>query len=223
MLKLRLKKVILFVTLTAMFSFNTLDAFSAEKGFVNCDILNVRTSPNTDCEIVDRLYSGESFDIVYTDNGWYNILMNSGITGFVSANYVTKNPPYNNLHINDNATKIINYAKNFVGYPYSYGSAGPRAFDCSGFTSYIYKNFGYTLPRSSREQGGYGTYIDKSNIAAGDLLFFSNRSDRVINHVGIYLGDGSFIHASTSTRGVVIDSLSTNYYVRNYVGARRVL
>ena len=222
MLNFSLKNIVVFITLITMLSFNTLDAFSAEKGFVNCDVLNVRTSPTTDSEVVNKLSNGQSFDIIYTDNGWYNILLDSGLTGFVSAEFVTKEMLVDTY--NDSAAdKIIDLADNFIGYPYSYGSSGPRAFDCSGFTSYVYKSCGYTLPRTSRDQGSCGTFVDKENINKGDLLFFSNRRDRVINHVGIYMGEGKFIHASTNVRGVVVDDLSTDYYVRNYVGARRVL
>ena len=203
---------------------NSILAFAGERGVVKCDALNVRVSPTTQSEIVSKLYNGASFDIVYTDNGWYNIRMNNGVTGFVSAEYVKKVKETDKNVTNDAlAASIVNSAHNYIGYPYSYGSTGPNAFDCSGFTSFIYKNQGITLPRSSYEQGNYGTYIEKSDLLPGDLVFFSNRRDRKINHVGIYIGNNEIIHASTSGRGVVKDSLSTNYFANNYVTARRVL
>ena len=209
---------------------NSIGCFAVETGRVKCDILNVRVSPNTNCEIIDRLSAGTTFEIVYTDNGWYNIKMNDNVTGFVCADYVSRmidGIPSEDESADSTATKtaaaIAKNAHNYIGYPYSYGSTGPSAFDCSGFTTYLYKQQGYSLPRTSREQGEFGTYVEKSDLSAGDLVFFSNRSDRVINHVGIYIGNNEFIHASTSIRGVVKDSLDTKYYIKNYVTARRVL
>lgn len=206
--------ILLFVLLFALGAV----AVSAETGYVNCDVLNVRVSPNTNSDIVTKLRDGNSFDIIYTDNGWYNIRMNSGVTGFVSAAYVEKGGAEASV-----GAKIADTAKQYVGCSYSYGSSGPKAFDCSGLTSYVYRQYGYSLPRSSVSQGSYGSYVSKSDIVAGDLLFFSNRSDRTINHVGIYVGDNKFVHASTSGRGVVVDNLTSSYYVNNYVTARRVL
>lgn len=206
---------------------NTSWVFAAERGVVNCNLLNVRVSPNTNCEIVDRMTSGTDFEIIYTDNGWYNIRMKNGRTGFVCADYVKKVTDAAIVvgeTITDNvAEEIINNANSYIGHPYSYGSAGPYAFDCSGFTSYIFKKQGVYLPRSSYEQGHYGAYVEKSNLVPGDLVFFSNRSDRRINHVGVYIGNNEFIHAATNRRGVVKDSLTENYYIKHYVTGRRVL
>ena len=129
----------------------------------------------------------------------------------------------NSLVADTDAESIAQNAFNYLGYSYSYGSAGPNSFDCSGFTSYLYKQQGYSIPRTSRDQGNYGTYVEKTELVPGDLVFFSNRSDKTINHVGVYVGNGEFIHASTSTRGVVKDSLSSNYYTNHYITARRIL
>ena len=114
----------------------------AENGRVKCDLLNVRVSPNTQCEIIDRLPFGESFEIIYTENGWYNIKMKNGITGFVNAEYVTNST---DVKAEGDAGEIISNAHNFIGYPYSYGSSGPNAFDCSGFTTYLFKQQGYYI------------------------------------------------------------------------------
>jgi len=156
--------------------------------------------------------------------GWYNIKMSDGVTGFVFAPYIKKLVPgFLDSYQNDIGSSIASDAYNYIGCRYVYGSSGPSSFDCSGFTSYLYKQYGVKLPRTSTEQGTVGTYIDKSMLSYGDIVCFSNRRDRVINHVGIYVGDGNFIHASTSTRGVVMDSLSAKYYENHYVTARRVL
>lgn len=201
----------------------SINSVAAETGYVSCNLLNVRVSPNTSSDIVTQLERNASFEIIYTDNGWYNIRMQSGKTGFVAAQYVTKNSTAVNSNASDVAKRIASDAYNYIGCRYSYGSSGPSAFDCSGFTSYLYKRQGYSLPRTSNSQGSYGTYVEKQNLTAGDLVFFSNRSDRKINHVGVYVGNNNFIHASTSVRGVVIDNLGSDYYKRNYVTARRIL
>lgn len=201
----------------------SLNSVAAETGYVSCNLLNVRVSPSTSSDIVTQLEKNTSFEIIYTDNGWYNIRMQSGKTGFVAAQYVTKNSTAVSSNASDVAKRIASDAYNYIGCRYSYGSSGPSAFDCSGFTSYLYKRQGYSLPRTSNSQGNYGTHVEKQNLTAGDLVFFSNRSDRKINHVGVYVGNNNFIHASTSVRGVVIDNLGSDYYKRNYVTARRIL
>ena len=118
---------------------------------------------------------------------------------------------------------IVSYAKKFLGKPYRYAASGPNSFDCSGFTSYVYRQFGYSLSRSSRAQALNGTPV--SNLAPGDvLLFTSPRSGGAVGHVGIYIGNGNFIHASSGRGRVVIDNLySSSYYSKRYKGARRII
>ena len=215
-----MKKTIL--TTFALLIILVFNCNALEVGYVNCDVLNVRVSPTTSSVIVTKLTKNSQIDIVYTVPGWYNIRLNSGLTGFVSAPYINKTLAQTQSGSNI-AANIVSDANNYIGCKYVYGSSGPSTFDCSGFTTYIYKKQGISLPRRSRDQGEYGISVEKANLVAGDLVFFSNRSDRTINHVGIYIGNDNFIHASTSVRGVVVDSLSANYYSKNYVTARRVL
>ena len=111
---------------------------------------------------------------------------------------------------------IVAYAKKFLGYKYVYGASGPNSFDCSGFTSYVYKHFGYSLNRTSGGQRSNGTGVSKSNLEPGDILCFSG-------HVGIYIGGNKFIHAANPSKGVIISSLSESYYVKTYITARRIL
>lgn len=217
-----MKKTSIFIIAIFIVVLFALSVNAGEIGFVNCNLLNVRVSPDTNSELVTQLERGKSFDIIYTDNGWYNIKLDNDKTGFVCAKYVTKNRT-ENVASGETAKKLVTNAYNYIGCKYSYGSSGPSAFDCSGFTSYLYRQVGYNLPRTSTSQGSYGEYVDKQNLAAGDLVFFSNRSDKRINHVGIYVGNDNFIHASTSVRGVVVDNLNSSYYLRNYVTARRIL
>lgn len=124
---------------------------------------------------------------------------------------------------------LNNLINEYLGKPYSRGSDGPRAFDCSGFTSYIYKQLGYDLKRSSGQQFQEGTPVSKKEIQIGDLVFFGGRgSYRNIGHVGIVVDvdkeNSTFRFAHACSRGVVIDDISEKaYYRQKYVGARRVV
>lgn len=116
---------------------------------------------------------------------------------------------------------VVAYAKQFLGYRYVYGAAGPNSFDCSGFTMYVYKHFGYSLSHSSRVQATQGKKVT-GELQPGDILVFTNGGSQV-GHVGIYIGNDKFIHASDSTTGVIISNLSDKWNISKYVGARRIL
>ncbi|HHU49391.1 MAG TPA: LysM peptidoglycan-binding domain-containing protein [Clostridiales bacterium] len=119
---------------------------------------------------------------------------------------------------------IVKFALKFEGYPYRRGKEGPNSFDCSGFTYYIYKQFGYRLNRVSRDQALNGVAVSRSNLAPGDLVFFSNRtSGNSIGHVGIYIGNGNMIHASNSREGVKRSSINSDYYRKHWKCARRII
>ena len=120
-------------------------------------------------------------------------------------------------------TSVVEYAKQYLGCKYVAGGSSPESgFDCSGFTSYVYKHFGVTLSRSSKGQINNGVAVEKSSLQPGDIVVFNNSSNSSIGHVGIYIGGNSFIHAANPKEGVVITSLSSSYYQKRYVGARRV-
>ena len=119
---------------------------------------------------------------------------------------------------------VVAFAKKYLGYKYVSGGASPSTgFDCSGFTSYVYKNFGINLSRTSGAQASNGVAVSKSNLKAGDLVIFNNSSNSAIGHVGIYIGGNTFIHAANAKKGVITTSLSDSYYSRTYVTARRVI
>ena len=121
-------------------------------------------------------------------------------------------------------TAIVEFAKKYLGYKYVSGGASPeKGFDCSGFTSYVYKQFGASLYRTSKDQIKNGVAIDQNNLQPGDLVIFNNEANTAIGHVGIYIGDGNFIHASNPKDGVKITTLLSGYYKIRYVGARRVI
>lgn len=124
-----------------------------------------------------------------------------------------------NRGVNKSSSQVANYAYNFLGRPYVYGANGPNAFDCSGFTSYVYRHFGVSLPRTASSQFSAGSAVSRNNLAPGDLVFFNTVG--YLGHVGLYIGGGDFIHAASSGR-VKISSLSEGYYRTRYAGARRV-
>ena len=119
------------------------------------------------------------------------------------------------------ARSIIANSLRFLGSPYRYGGTTAQGFDCSGFVNHVFSLEDIKLPRSFREQARVGTHVDKDKLAPADLVFFKTGGSSRINHVGIYLGDGRFIHSSTK-RGIVITSLNSNYYLQAYYGARRI-
>lgn len=121
------------------------------------------------------------------------------------------------------AAQVISSAQDKLGSTYVYGDTGKEGYDCSGLIYSIYKNeLGISLPRSSREQSGFGTQVSKSDLQQGDLVFF-NTTGSGVSHVGIYIGDGQFIHASSGQKKVITSSLSEGYYEQRYVNATRVL
>ncbi|MCX7710446.1 MAG: SH3 domain-containing protein [Clostridia bacterium] len=124
------------------------------------------------------------------------------------------------------AQELVEYAKKYLGVKYVYGGSSPKGFDCSGFTSYVFDHFGIDLERVAASQAGQGKKISKSELKAGDLVFFDTNGGRnYICHVGIYIGDGKFIHASSgrNSKRVVISDLSEGFYENAYMTARRVL
>lgn len=128
----------------------------------------------------------------------------------------------NTATTNPKASEIVAYAKKYLGYRYIHGGNTPSGFDCSGFTQYVYKHFGYSLSRSSSSQAGNGSAISKSNLKPGDIICFSGSSkSKRITHVGINIGGGKFIHAANSRKGVIISSIDGDGYF--YVSARRII
>jgi len=122
-------------------------------------------------------------------------------------------------------SKVIRVAKRYLGRRYVWGAVGPRSFDCSGFTQYVMrKSKGVRLPRVSRKQAYYGRYISRSHLRPGDLIFFdtSHRRRGYVNHVGIYIGNHKFIHASSARHRVVITSLDRPFYSARFKWGRRV-
>ena len=121
------------------------------------------------------------------------------------------------------SSSVVQAAYRNVGARYVWGASRPGAFDCSGFTMFVMRQFGVSLPHSSGAQFRMGRSVSRSNLQAGDLVFFSSGTRGVIGHVGLYIGNGRMIHASTPSTGVIVSSINERYFAARYLGARRVM
>ena len=129
----------------------------------------------------------------------------------------SSNPP-----VSGKGSTVVETAKKYLRAKYVYGASGPNSFDCSGFTSYVFKLHGVSLSRTAKGQYSNGTAVSRANLQPGDLVMFGPSASG-INHVGIYIGGGKIIHAENPSSGVTIDTINSGYYNKNYVGARRVI
>ena len=120
------------------------------------------------------------------------------------------------------ANALIATAKKYLGVKYVWGGSTPSGFDCSGYVQYVFKQHGISLNRTVSTQFQHGTAVSRSNLQPGDLVFFQNTYTTGLSHIGIYIGNGEFIHASSS-QGVTISQLSNSYWNSHYHSARRVL
>lgn len=192
---------------------------------VNTDRLNVRTSPSTDASIWTQISKEERYSVVQQLDGWVQIELDGGDEdeGNDSAYISTRD---NNVEVryalteaikfspleelaNQQASRrnqIVNFAIKYVGNPYVWGGTSlTRGADCSGFVQSVMKNFGITLPRTSREQAKVGRSIKSSEMRPGDLIFYANSSG-TINHVAMYIGNGQIVHAASSRSGIKIST-----------------
>ncbi len=119
--------------------------------------------------------------------------------------------------------EIIEVAKSYLGTPYRSGGTSRNGVDCSGFVTAVFRQFDISLPRTSLGQSSSGEHISESKMQPADLVFFKTSRRRPVSHVGIYMGKGKFIHASTRSRRVRIDDLEDDYFRKRFVVARRVV
>lgn len=223
----------------------------SKTGYVTAESLMVRKEASASSEDLDSLSKNDKVQITGQVDGWYQIKIN-GKTGYVSAKYIsdtkvaettsrsgstikeekvtpmeveekTEETTSSTASDSNKGTSVVEYAKNYLGCKYVLGGSSPSTgFDCSGFTSYVYKNFGVSLSRSSKGQINDGVAVSRSDLQPGDIVVFNNSGNTAIGHVGIYIGGDNFIHAANPSQGVTITSLSSSYYGKRYVGARRV-
>lgn len=215
--------------------------------YISATSVNVRSEANKSSSVIKKLSKNKQVTVTGEDGDWYVIDLD-GKKAYVSKEFLSSkkvettsrsstsldeekgkssqdepkeensNPPSNS-----SGDAIVTYAKKFLGYKYVYGTNGPNTFDCSGFVQYVYKHFGYSLSRSSKTQVNDGVAVSRNNLQPGDIIIFKNTAKTAIGHVGIYIGNNQFIHASNSRTGVIISSLSTSAYQQRYVTARRIL
>ena len=119
-------------------------------------------------------------------------------------------------------TDLIQTAMDFLGVPYRNGGSDPSGFDCSGLVQWVFARHGTMLPRETKDQYRVGRGVDLRDVQPGDLIFFETVS-RGASHVGIVIGEGRFIHAPNSNGVVRVEPYTANYWIRRYVGARRVI
>ena len=192
------------------------------QGRVDGSDVRMRAAAGTDSEIVRVTTYGESVEILGVDGEWYKVSA-GGKTGYIRGDYVsfTEPDPSQAPAAGSIGEQIVAFAEQFLGTPYVWAGSSPSGFDCSGFVSYIFKNFGYTVNRTAASMYTNGVAVDKSELQIGDAVFFASSSES-IGHVGIYIGDGEFIHSSSGCGYVTISGLDESYYSRMYVGARRI-
>lgn len=222
---------------------------SQKIGYISGTSVNFRKTPSTSAEIITKLTKNTKIIIITRDNEWAQVEYN-GNTGYVSTDYISdkeiqttsrSSSPADKKEIKEkeepsvsSATQkvstsevtgsdIISYAKQYLGCKYTSGGSSPKSgFDCSGFTTYVYKHFGISLSRTSSGQNSNGVSVSRSNLAVGDIICFSgSSSSKRIGHVGIYVGGGKFIHSANSRQGVIISNVSGDGYY--FVSARRIV
>lgn len=192
----------------------------SEIGFITTQVLNMRSTPDLSSKdnIINKLSYGEQVNLFDLEGDWYFITDSSGLEGYIHKDYVIVYEVSGD--ISEQATKIIEYARQFIGTPYLYGGTSlTSGTDCSNYTQKIYSTLGIVLPRSSSGQFGVGTSVARSDLQPGDLLFYGYSGS--VSHVAIYIGNGEAIHATT-TAGVMI-SPAFDWMHKPFIGAKRVL
>lgn len=188
------------------------------------DELPVYASPDRDSSVRRTLPEGKVAKLKDVSDGWFKISFGK-TSGYVTADDcrgVTFADYEGTDAVIDVCEALLDYARTYLGTPYSYGGSSYSGTDCSGFTMRVFGKFGYSLSHSAQAQYRRSEHVSGTERKAGDLVFFTAPGYRSIEHVGIYLGSGRFIHASSS-RGVIISSLYEDYYSTHYYGSGRIL
>lgn len=197
--------------------------------YIIADSLNVRDSASSVANKIGSLTYYKTANVVGIEDGWYKIKFNGGY-GYISSEYTIDKSELSSRGDYDRengevelASNLSDKALSYVGHKYVYGGSSPSGFDCSGLVYYVYNSYVNELPRGAKKQSKIGVYVEKENLQKGDLVFFGNYGNGVVEHVGIYIGNGNFVHAANSKRGVVVDTLVSGYYNTNYIVAKRVI
>ncbi len=186
-------------------------------GTISGNSVRMRSGPGTSYSVIGYYNKGIQVNVTGKTGNWYYVTY-KGLSGYISADYVRIGTS------NALADQIVATAKEYLGTPYVWGGTSPKGFDCSGFVYYVYQQYGYQLQRRASLQYAHnGVSVSKSQLQPGDLVFFSDSVDP-IGHVGMYIGDGYFIHASSGKGCVCITALEgSSYYINHYTGAKRII
>ena len=216
--------------------------FAAIPAKVATEILNLRQKPSTESSIIKQLTENTAISIIGVEDGWFKA-KHADSVGYVHPSYIklgaatssggevvaarveTASGAGQSESGAATAQNVIEFAMSLRGVPYKYGGKSTSGFDCSGYTYYVFKQFGINLSGGASTQLGYGVKISRAELLPGDLVFFSHPSypGYPAGHVGIYLGDNQFIHAPSPGKVVRVEDMGSGYYNDRYVGARRVL
>ena len=186
-------------------------SFNGDIGYVRSDLLTLLEKPYCNSGTV-------ASDAPHFDPNEINYFTPTSYDS--SSTWGASAPAYNGTL----GSSIVNLAMQYLGFPYVYGGASPSTgFDCSGFVSYLYAQYGYNIGRTSQAQLGTGSYVSLENLMPGDVVLFERTyaSSVRATHSGIYIGKGQFIHAANSRKGVVITNLSDSYYASRFICGRR--
>jgi N-acetylmuramoyl-L-alanine amidase len=193
-------------------------------GVLTGNAVRFRALPSLEADVYDFFNVGRRVTVLGLEEDWYRVEV-GGKIGYLFSKYVRlveKQEASSLPEAGELAQSVIQLAKDNLGVPYSYGGASPTGFDCSGLVYYCFLNSGVKLNRTASGQYTQGVYVEKDELEPGDLVFFVSPGTWSIGHVGIYIGDGQFIHASTGSHEIVVSELSGSYWTTNYYGARRI-
>ena len=194
-------------------------------GRANSNGVNVRSAASTDSAVLAAVDEGTIVTVNGFEDGWYDVTCEYGTEGYIRSDFLDLTSSSSSV----GGSSIVDTAYQHLGTRYVYGGAAPGGFDCSGFTMYVYSQFGYSLPHTAtgQWQSGLGTRVYSiSELQPGDLVFFndpSRNAGKACSHAGIYIGNGQHIHASSSrSNGVIVSDLTSGYYNRYFVGGIHV-
>lgn len=195
------------------------------------DALNLRDGPSYDNGIILTMPAGAAVTRTGQSANGFSSISYNGTDGWAVTDYLSADAPASSDTSSAQSSssgesqgqQMVDFAMQYLGYPYVWATHGPDTFDCSGFTYWVALNvLGIDIGTGTAGQISEGTPVDESNLQAGDLVFFQNTGEAGISHVGIYIGGGQFIHAENPSTGVVISNLSDPYYTEHYYGAIRL-
>ncbi len=190
-------------------------------GRITGSYVRFRSAPSTtDSDVYSYLFVGDEVNIIGVSGEWYKVEYDERV-GYVYSSYVRLTAECDDsAEIRD---RLVSTVKSCLGYGYVYGGQSPESgFDCSGLVCYVYSSCGISLPRTATAMYNDADKIDKSELLPGDLVFFACGSGWYITHVGMYIGDGVFIHASTGSARVRTNDLGEAYFAGCFYGAARV-